>query len=78
LKLVWQAKNISGGFLISGAFVADLTNSAKGVFLSGRSGGFRVSFNKNKKFKLFLVIKKIKKIINNIFFAKKIFHLSHS
>jgi hypothetical protein len=58
LKVVWQAKNISGGFLISGGFMADLTNSAKGVFLSGRSGGFRVSINKNKKFKLFLDIKK--------------------
>jgi hypothetical protein len=48
LKVVWQAKNISGGFLISGAFVADLTNSAKGVFLSGRSGGFQVSINIKK------------------------------
>jgi hypothetical protein len=26
LKVVWRAKNISGGLLISGGFLADLTN----------------------------------------------------
>jgi hypothetical protein len=28
LKVVWQAKNISGGLPISGGFLADLTNFA--------------------------------------------------
>jgi hypothetical protein len=32
-------KNIFGLFPISGGFLADLTNSAKVVFLSGGSGG---------------------------------------
>jgi hypothetical protein len=31
-KVVWQAKNISGGFSISGGFLADLTNSAQVYF----------------------------------------------
>jgi hypothetical protein len=33
LKVVWQAKNISGGLPISGGFLADLTNSAWFVFV---------------------------------------------
>jgi hypothetical protein len=32
LKVVWRAKNISGGFPISGGFLADLTNSAQFSF----------------------------------------------
>jgi hypothetical protein len=32
LKVVWQAKNISGGFPISGRFLADLTNFAQIYF----------------------------------------------
>jgi hypothetical protein len=33
LKVVWRAKNISGGLPISGGFLADLTNSAWFVFV---------------------------------------------
>jgi hypothetical protein len=32
LKVVWRAKNISGGFPIFGGFLADLSNSAKVYF----------------------------------------------
>jgi hypothetical protein len=31
-KVVWRAKNISGGLPISGGFLADLTNFAWGYF----------------------------------------------
>jgi hypothetical protein len=41
LKVVWQAKNISGGLSISGGFLADLTNSAQAFF----SGGFVCSLH---------------------------------
>jgi hypothetical protein len=32
LKVVWRAKNISGGLLISGGFPTDLTKSARALF----------------------------------------------
>jgi hypothetical protein len=43
LKVVWQAKNISGGLPISGGFLVDLTNFAWVCFCLADSGGFGVS-----------------------------------
>jgi hypothetical protein len=44
LKVVWREIFISGGFPISGGFLADLTNSAQVYFLSDRSGGILAVF----------------------------------
>jgi hypothetical protein len=49
LKVVWRAKNISGGLPISGGFLADLTNLALVCFCLvdlADSGGFGVSISK--------------------------------
>jgi hypothetical protein len=54
LKVVWQAKNISGGLPISGGFLADLTNFAWFCFCLADSGGLGVSISKNTCFSLFL------------------------
>jgi hypothetical protein len=43
-KVVWQNFFISGGFPISGKFLADLTNSAQVDYLSDRSGGVLAVF----------------------------------
>jgi hypothetical protein len=40
LKVIWQAKNISGGLSISGGFLADFDQFCMGLFLSDESGGF--------------------------------------
>jgi hypothetical protein len=62
LKVVWRAKNISGGLPISGGFLADLTNLAW-VCLSladlADSGGFGVSISKNQLVSHFFLHKKI-------------------
>jgi hypothetical protein len=53
LKVIWQAKNISGGLLISGGFLADLTNFVWFCFCLADladSGGFGVSINKKQLF----------------------------
>jgi hypothetical protein len=49
LKVVWPAKNISYGLLISGGFLADLTNFAWVCFclrVLADSGSFGVSVSK--------------------------------
>jgi hypothetical protein len=51
LKVVLRAKNISGGFPISGGFLADLTNSAPAFFIWRiwrNSGGLRISISKKQ------------------------------
>jgi hypothetical protein len=53
LKVIWRAKNISGGLLISGGFLADLTNFVWFCFCLADladSGGFGVSINKKQLF----------------------------
>jgi hypothetical protein len=45
LKVVWRAKNISGGFTISGGFLADLTNSAPVYFCLADLAEFRFFFS---------------------------------
>jgi hypothetical protein len=49
IKVVWQAKNISGGLPISGGFLEDLSDSAQAYFCLADSGGFRVLQKKLKK-----------------------------
>jgi hypothetical protein len=64
LKVVWQAKNISGGLLISGVFLADLTNFAWVCFCLADladSGGFGVSISK-------------KQLVSHFFMHKKVFY----
>jgi hypothetical protein len=46
LKVVWRAKNISGGLPISGGFLADLTNFVLFCIWLADSGGFGVSISK--------------------------------
>jgi hypothetical protein len=58
LKVVWQAKNISGGLPISGGFLVDLTSFAWFCFCRADSGGFGVSVCKKNFFSLFLPYKK--------------------
>jgi hypothetical protein len=56
LKVVWRAKNISGGLQISGGFLADLTNFAWVCFclaVLADSGGFEVLIIKNLLFSHF-------------------------
>jgi hypothetical protein len=50
LKVVWQAKNISGRLPISGGFLVDLTNFAWVCFCLADSGGFGVSVSKKNNF----------------------------
>jgi hypothetical protein len=53
LKVVWRAKNISGGLPISGGFLAYLTNFAWDCFCLADladSGGFGVSVSKKQLF----------------------------
>jgi hypothetical protein len=59
LKVVWGAKNISGGLPISGGLLADLTNFAWVCFCLADSGGFGVSISK-------------KQLVSHFFFHKKI------
>jgi hypothetical protein len=59
LKVVWQAKNISGRLPISSGFLADLTNSARFVFFLAESGGFEVSISKKKLVSQYFLLKKI-------------------
>jgi hypothetical protein len=40
LKVIWRAKNISGGLPISGGFLADFDQFCMGLFLSDGPGGF--------------------------------------
>jgi cystathionine beta-lyase family protein involved in aluminum resistance len=62
LKVVWRAKNISGGLPISGGFLADLTNFVWLCFCLVDSGGFGVSISKKQLFfSLFLAKKKVDK-----------------
>jgi hypothetical protein len=62
LKVVWRAKNISGGFPISGGFFADLTNSTPVYFCLADLAEFWrfLSIYKQKAvfYKLLLAIKK--------------------
>jgi hypothetical protein len=77
LKVVWQAKHISGGLPISGGFLADLTIFAWVCFGLADSGGFGLSVSKTTTFvALFLPYKKkLRKNIfmQNIFKKEKIF-----
>jgi hypothetical protein len=53
LKIICQAKKISGGLQISGGFPADLTTSAQACFCLADlvdSGGFGVSISKKQLF----------------------------
>jgi hypothetical protein len=59
LKVVWRAKNISGGLLISGGFLADLTNFAWVCFCLADSGGFGVSISKKQLVSHFFMHKKV-------------------
>jgi hypothetical protein len=60
LKVIWQAKNISGGLPISGGFLADLTNFTwVFVFVWRILAGLESLLAKNKLFfSLFLPYKK--------------------
>jgi hypothetical protein len=59
LKVVWRAKNISGGLPISGGFLADLTNFVWLCICLADSGGFGVSLSKKQLlFSRFLAKKK--------------------
>jgi hypothetical protein len=60
LKVIWRAKNISGGLLISGGFLADLTNFVWFCFYLAVSGGFGVSICKKQ---LFFSLFRLKKIV---------------
>jgi hypothetical protein len=59
LKVVWQAKSISGGLPISGGFLADLTNFVCLCFCLVDSGGFGVSISKKQLFFSLFLAKKI-------------------
>jgi hypothetical protein len=59
LKVVWRAKNISGGLPISGGFLADLTNFAWFCFCLVDSGGFGVYISKKTLVSHFFLHQKI-------------------
>jgi hypothetical protein len=81
LKVVWRAKNISGGLLISGGFLADLTNFAWFCFCLADSGGL-VSISKTTTFFSLSLAKKnyLKKsnFVQNIFKKDKYFSFATS
>jgi hypothetical protein len=68
LKVVWQAKNSSGGLPISGGFLADLTNFAWVCFCLADFGGFGVSVRKKPFFSHFFF--QIKNCSEQIFLCK--------
>jgi hypothetical protein len=86
LKVIWQAKNISGWLLISGRFLADFTNFAWVCFcLADRadSGGFGVSISKKQLFSHFflhflgfIICQLIKRFFFQIILGKKIISFS--
>jgi hypothetical protein len=57
-KVVWRAKNISGGLPISGGFLADLTNFVLFCIWLADSGGFGVSISKKQLFFSLFLAKK--------------------
>jgi hypothetical protein len=62
LKVVWQAKNISGGLPISAGFLADLTNSAWFVFVWRILAVWKSLLERKKN--LFLNISCLKKLVD--------------
>jgi hypothetical protein len=61
LKVIWRAKNISGGLPISGGFLADLTNFVWVCFCLADladSGGFGAFISKKQLASHFFCIKK--------------------
>jgi hypothetical protein len=71
LKVIWRAKNISGGLPISGGFLADLTNFVWVCFCLGDladSGGFGAFISKKQLASHFFLLKKklIKKKLQKI------------
>jgi hypothetical protein len=62
LKVVWRAKNISGGLPISGGFLVDLTNFVWVYFCLADladSGGFGACISKKQLASHFFLYKKI-------------------
>jgi hypothetical protein len=59
LKVIWRAKNISGGLPISGGFLADLTHFVWVCFCLADSGGFGAFISKKQLDSHFFCIKKI-------------------